>query len=213
MHEVSPITTIGQRSRPAASRLITTAWFEVRWRRTRRGARLGQTWRRRGRRRTATSRCAEPLSSAALPRPNVQINLKENYINKQFEHDKQSYATLKQELDAVERSFNESTENVNKLTNELGGIAEQLDEMKGTMADRGNSMTDTSPLVQIKQALKQIKQEVVTFDLQIGVVGHTLMQQKLRHGSPNTNGKGFKMRGKQNTDSVDFEDESDMESL
>ena len=39
------------------------------------------------------------------------------------------------------------------------------------------------------------------------------MQQKLRHGSPNTNGKGFKMRGKQNTDSVDFEDESDMESL
>ncbi|KAH8045180.1 hypothetical protein JL722_14331 [Aureococcus anophagefferens] len=142
-----------------------------------------------------------------------KINLKENYINKQFEHDKQSYATLKQELDAVERSFNESTENVNKLTNELGGIAEQLDEMKGTMADRGNSMTDTSPLVQIKQALKQIKQEVVTFDLQIGVVGHTLMQQKLRHGSPNTNGKGFKMRGKQNTDSVDFEDESDMESL
>ena len=53
--------------------------------------------------------------------------------------------------------------------------------MKGTMADRGNSMTDTSPLVHIKQALKQIKQEVVTFDLQIGVVGHTLMQQKLRH--------------------------------
>ncbi|KAH8063454.1 hypothetical protein JL722_2624 [Aureococcus anophagefferens] len=122
-----------------------------------------------------------------------KINLKENYINKQFEHDKQSYATLKQELDAVERSFNESTENVNKLTNELGGIAEQLDEMKGTMADRGNSMTDTSPLVQIKQALKQIKQEVVTFDLQIGVVGHTLMQQ-LRHGSPNTNGKGVVAR-------------------
>ena len=143
-----------------------------------------------------------------------KINLKENYINKQFEHDKQSYATLKQELDAVERSFNESTENVNKLTNELGGIAEQLDEMKGTMADRGNSMTDTSPLVQIKQALKQIKQEVVTFDLQIGVVGHTLMQQKLRHGSPNTNGKGFKMRGKHNADSYDIEqDESDMESL
>ena len=80
------------------------------------------------------------------------------------------------------------------------------------MADRGNSMTDTSPLVHIKQALKQIKQEVVTFDLQIGVVGNTLMQQKLRHGSPNSNGKGFKMRGKQNHDAVDFEDDSDMES-
>ncbi|KAH8090234.1 hypothetical protein JL720_6548 [Aureococcus anophagefferens] len=183
------------------------------------GARSGAptSSRRSSTRRRSARSCPRRRSSsrpwASVSDARDKINLKENYINKQFEHDKQSYATLKQELDAVERSFNESTENVNKLTNELGGIAEQLDEMKGTMADRGNSMTDTSPLVQIKQALKQIKQEVVTFDLQIGVVGHTLMQQKLRHGSPNTNGKGFKMRGKQNTDSVDFEDESDMESL
>lgn len=141
-----------------------------------------------------------------------KINLKENYINKQFEAKKESFATLKEELNAVEAAFTESTENVNKLTNELAGIAESLEEMKGTMADRGNSMTDTSPLVHIKQALKQIKAEVVTFDLQIGVVGHTLMQQKLRHGSPNSNGKGFKMRGKTNNDAVDFEDDSDMES-
>ena len=72
-------------------------------------------------------------------------------------------------------------------------------------------MTDTSPLVQIKQALKQIKQEVITFDLQIGVVGHSLMQQKLRHGNPSGNGKGFKMRGKMTNDANEFEEDSDID--
>jgi estrogen-related receptor beta like 1 len=82
------------------------------------------------------------------------------------------------------------------------------------MADRGNSMTDTSPLVQIKQALKQIKLEVVTFDLQIGVVGHSLMQQKLRHGNPKQqNSTGFKLRGKLADDSTPPFDDSDAESL
>lgn len=115
----------------------------------------------------------------------------------------------------MEVKYQESTENVNKLTSDLSGIAEQLAEIKSTMNDRGNSMTDTSPLVQMKQALKQLKQEVVSFDLQIGVVGHTLMQRKLRHGNLSDNSKGYKMRGKQDTSKrrTDFDDDSDMESM
>lgn len=140
-----------------------------------------------------------------------KIGLKENYINKQFETKKEAYATLKQALDAVAKAYEESSDHVSKLTTELAGIADQLDEMKGTMADRGNSMTDTSPLVQIKQALKQIKLEVVAFDLQIGVVGHTLMQQKLRRGSPNAKNQDFKNCGNA-PDTMDLED-SDMDSL
>ncbi|KAJ1446317.1 intra-flagellar transport protein 57 [Pelagophyceae sp. CCMP2097] len=147
-----------------------------------------------------------------------RITLKESYINKQFETKKDSFAALKDELDACELRFHASTENVTRLTGQLAGISEQLDEMKGTMADRGNSMTDTSPLVQIKQALKQIKLEVVTFDLQIGVVGHSLMQQKLRHGNAKSQSgsgfnTGFKLRGKMNDDATPPFDDSDAESL
>ena len=45
---------------------------------------------------------------------------------------------------------------------------------------RENSATDTSPLIQIKQALQSIKGDVNSFELRIGVVSHTLMQAKLR---------------------------------
>ena len=44
-----------------------------------------------------------------------KINLKENYINKQFEAKKESFATLKEELTTVEAAFTESTENVNNV--------------------------------------------------------------------------------------------------
>lgn len=135
-----------------------------------------------------------------------KISVKENYINKQFEQKKDSYSSLKDELDVIEKRSSTTTEHVNQLTNDLATISDQLDEMKGTMTDRGNSMTDTSPLVQIKQALKSIKTEVVSFDLQIGVVSHTLMQQKLRSGNPKTQQKA-KMR-----DSFDSDDD-EMDSL
>ncbi|KAJ8599929.1 hypothetical protein CTAYLR_002878 [Chrysophaeum taylorii] len=125
-----------------------------------------------------------------------KITLKENYINNQFDQKKETYKTLRDEFVQTETKFKEATDNVAKRTNDLAAIATQLDDIKATMNDRGNSMTDTSPLVQIKQALKSLKKEVVDFDLQIGVVGHTLMQQKLRHGNPAGTSKGYKMRGK-----------------
>jgi estrogen-related receptor beta like 1 len=71
---------------------------------------------------------------------------------------------------------------VTNLTNDLSAVAEQLDEIKGNMDSRGSSMTDTSPLVKIKTALQEIKVEINTFELRIGVVGHTLLQAKMREG-------------------------------
>ena len=39
-------------------------------------------------------------------------------------------------------------------------------------------MTDTSPLVNIKAALQDIKVEINNFELRIGVVGQTLLSQQ-----------------------------------
>ena len=42
-------------------------------------------------------------------------------------------------------------------------------------------MTDTSPLLKIKEALGSIKAEIKAMELRIGVVGHTIMQSKIRY--------------------------------
>jgi hypothetical protein len=43
---------------------------------------------------------------------------------------------------------------VSSLANELAILGDQVDEVKETMDERSNSMTDTSPLVKIKKALQ-----------------------------------------------------------
>ena len=133
------------------------------------------------------------------------LRSKENYINSKFDREKAAYARLREELDALAKRSGASEERVAALSGELAGITDQLDEAKGAMADRGNSMTDTSPLVKIKQALKAIRQECVDFDLQIGVAGHALMQQKLKRGAPTKDEPAAKAAG-------DFDD-SDLDSV
>ena len=53
--------------------------------------------------------------------------------------------------------------------------------LQGQMDSRGSSMTDTSPLMKIKEALSNLRAEVKSMELRIGVVGHTLMQSKLKY--------------------------------
>ena len=92
-----------------------------------------------------------------------------------------------------------------KLTNELAELTEKLDDMKVPAAQRparfcchtltplsssplptqesfeskDSGIHDTSPLVRIKAALQQIKQESCAFDLRIGVVSHLLLAARV----------------------------------
>ena len=65
----------------------------------------------------------------------------------------------------------------------LAEIADDLEAVKGEMEDRGSSMTDGTPLVNIRKSLARMKQETVNMDVRIGVVQHTLLQAKLKDKS------------------------------
>lgn len=69
-----------------------------------------------------------------------------------------------------EQKHSESSAKVSDLTNELAHLSETLQEVKRAMNEKGNSMTDTTPLVQTKQALAKLKGETKDFDLRIGVL-------------------------------------------
>lgn len=106
---------------------------------------------------------------------------KEKYINTHFEHLAEEYRTEQEKMREIQETYNSSSTSVTQLTNQLAQIQDELEEVKGSMDDRGQSMTDTSPLIKIKSALTKLKSEIKTMDLRIGVVGHTLMQAKVKH--------------------------------
>ena len=94
---------------------------------------------------------------------------------------------------ALASIFLESTENlyfacpfctgVTDGSRQLADIADDLEAVKAEMDERGSSMTDGTPLVNIRKSLARMKQEVVTMDVRVGVVQHTLLQAKLKDKS------------------------------
>lgn len=76
--------------------------------------------------------------------------------------------------------FKSSGVAVNDQTRELATLVDELETVKTNMDERGNSMTDSAPLVKIKQALIGMKSEISEMELRAGVLQHTLMAAKVR---------------------------------
>jgi len=104
---------------------------------------------------------------------------KEKYINHQFTSIQADFREVKEKMEALEKKSGASNESVAKLTSELTELTERMDDLKESFESKDSGIHDTSPLVRIKAALQQIKQEAQAFDLRIGVVSHSLLTARV----------------------------------
>lgn len=65
------------------------------------------------------------------------------------------------------------------MTSDLAELTERLDELKESFDSKDSGLHDTSPLVKIKAALQQVKAEIHSFDMRIGVVSHSLLSARI----------------------------------
>ncbi|XP_001518621.1 intraflagellar transport protein 57 homolog [Ornithorhynchus anatinus] len=112
-----------------------------------------------------------------------KIGSREKYINNQLESLVQEYRTVQTQLSEATELYQQRNGGVTERTRILSEITEELEKVKQEMEEKGSSMTDGAPLVKIKQGLTKLKQETVQMDIRIGVVGHTLLQLKLKEKS------------------------------
>jgi len=108
-----------------------------------------------------------------------KISSKEKLIAASFEHISKEFQQVQGRLVQVTSQYENTNETVERLSAELSTVSDSLEELKGNMDSRGNSMVDTSPLQKIRAALTKLKGEVKQMELQIGVVGHSLLQASL----------------------------------
>ncbi|KAJ3103191.1 Intraflagellar transport protein 57 [Phlyctochytrium planicorne] len=113
-----------------------------------------------------------------------KISSREKYINAQFEHQIEEQRALQDQLSELRQKYNVSNSNVTELSNELTRISEELDAVKSRMDEIGNGMTDSTPLVNIKQGVTRLKGDIKQMDLRIGVIEHTLLQARLKNKGP-----------------------------
>jgi len=109
-----------------------------------------------------------------------KIRGKEAWINTQFDHRALDYRTQQEEMAQVQTQHTELNEVVMSLSAELKSVSEELESVKADMEDRSTTVTDTAPIQKMKDAFKRLRADTRQLEVRIGVVGHTLMQAKLR---------------------------------
>lgn len=125
--------------------------------------------------------------SSALER----IRSKEAFINTQFDHRALDYRQQQEELNTVQTQYTELNEVVMNLQIELKNVVEESEVVKNDMEERSSTVTDTAPIVKMKDAFKRLRSDTRQLEVRIGVVSHTLMQAKLRQHPQQTRKQGL----------------------
>mmetsp|Transcript_14908 Transcript_14908/g.32320 ORF Transcript_14908/g.32320 Transcript_14908/m.32320 type:complete len:480 (-) Transcript_14908:727-2166(-) len=109
-----------------------------------------------------------------------KLTTRERFLNEQFERLMQQYRASRQQLQEIQEGYNKRTEAISDRNNDLHRISEQLEEMKTLMDEKGNNISDATPVVRIKGAIKKLSEELHEMEVRIGVVSHTLLQLSLK---------------------------------
>eukprot|EP00455_Lapot_gusevi_P024025 TRINITY_DN2492_c0_g2_i2.p1 TRINITY_DN2492_c0_g2~~TRINITY_DN2492_c0_g2_i2.p1 ORF type:complete len:421 (+),score=104.67 TRINITY_DN2492_c0_g2_i2:130-1392(+) len=105
---------------------------------------------------------------------------KERHINRDFQHLGQEYQNRLHDVETLSQRYEELSKIVEELQNELAAKTDDIEALKSQMADRNNSITDTSPLRAIKLALANLKNELKQMEVRIGVAAQSLLQSTLK---------------------------------
>ncbi|CDW53974.1 intraflagellar transport protein 57 [Trichuris trichiura] len=96
-----------------------------------------------------------------------KINLREKYINSQLEPILNEIYKTRNCLAEVKANYRNATTSLAEKSNKLEEVKEQLEERMACLADG-------APLAKVKQAIKDLKRDLLVFDVQL-----TVTQQKL----------------------------------
>lgn len=109
-----------------------------------------------------------------------KIGNREKYLNRELDNVLDTYRTLQDQLSKIKDKYKNISTGVAERNRELNKLNDRVESIKQQMETRGNSMTDGTPLVNIKKSVSKIKQEIVDMDVRIGVLECLLLQTKIR---------------------------------
>ncbi|EFN73091.1 Intraflagellar transport protein 57-like protein [Camponotus floridanus] len=109
-----------------------------------------------------------------------KIKTRETYLNKQLEPPLIEYRSLQEELSKIKEQYRDVSGGVTERTRVLNKLVEELEHLKREMDERGSSMTDGTPLINIKKTITKMKNEISEMNIRIGVLEYSLMCARVR---------------------------------
>jgi len=99
----------------------------------------------------------------------------ENFINHEFESLIAEYIAVKGRLSGLKEKRKQMKEDMTRLTSEHAKTLESLEQVKHKMVEKGNEISDMSPMLQMKATMQKLKIELRDMEVQIGVLEHSLL--------------------------------------
>jgi intraflagellar transport protein 57 len=112
-----------------------------------------------------------------------KVESREKHLNKDLKDLIDEYKHLSIELTKVNNEIKESDREKSEMEENLSRLTNELENVKIQMEQRGNSMTDGSPLISIKKAVIMLKEEIAEMDVKIGVLSHSMTNDVIRKQS------------------------------
>ena len=109
-----------------------------------------------------------------------KVKTRELYLNRQLEPILREYQRLQEEQSKVKEQYRDVSGGVTERTRVFNKLSEELEHIKREMDERGSSMTDGTPLVNIKKTITKMKSEISEMNVRIGVLEYSLMCARIR---------------------------------
>jgi intraflagellar transport protein 57 len=109
-----------------------------------------------------------------------KVESREKHLNKDLKDLIQDYKALSIDLSRVNNEIKENEREKSEMEENLSRLTNELENVKIQMEQRGNSMSDGSPLINIKKAVIRLKEEIADLDVKIGVMQHTMTHEVIR---------------------------------
>ena len=101
-----------------------------------------------------------------------KVDSREKYINEHFSGKIGEYKQLEDELREKKAKYEEVSGRVTELQNSLKLVVGEAEEIKLEIRDHGTAVTDAEPVMVLRKAMSELKKEIATMDIQIGVLRH-----------------------------------------
>ncbi|XP_016918539.2 intraflagellar transport protein 57 homolog isoform X2 [Apis cerana] len=109
-----------------------------------------------------------------------KIKTRESYLNRQLEPILKEYQIFQDELSKIKEQYRDVSGGVTERTRIFNKLSEELEQVKKEMDERGSSMTDGTPLINIKKTITKMKNEISEMNVRIGVLEYSLMCARIR---------------------------------
>lgn len=112
-----------------------------------------------------------------------KIEIREKHLNVDLKPTISDYMLVSGERTKIDLAIKEVKNDIDELERAMDKTVHAYKMVKDQMEQRGSSMSDGSPLINLKKAIAKIKDEIVQMDLEISVMQHGIDQEIIKQNT------------------------------